>query len=413
MKKDFIIKKDSTMKKDFIIKKDSTMKKVSIMKKVFNMKAGSFRKQRRGITLQLLLILSVMTACGGKQDQETDAAGLGGPEGYEVEISSSPEIGEQEDEGGTLHMTPEADQSFPVSDVEAVVPYEGGDFRKSVFCVGADMLYLYGTKPDETSFLGYMKQEDTQFLEVSPELPEDMRAAYMTTDRGGNCHIMWISVEALDVNGVTQYRRTFEKIRITVVDRDGRLKTDTDLSEVFRTEEIRPSYTCFTVDNQGCYYLASKQEIIKCDGEGKPEGRIPCDGILQALGCGRSGDIYCIYAAGDGRELLGRVEQGEEGLRMVSCGVSLPSADALYLDMAAGADAELLFYNKAGGVYAYDEAAGTLEQRIAPEEMPVSGMNVDACGFLGDGRLCLLTRENDVPVFYYLPAGRKSGEAGK
>ena len=67
------------MKKDFIIKKDSTMKKVSIMKKVFNMKAGSFRKQRRGITLQLLLILSVMTACGGKQDQETYAAGLGGP----------------------------------------------------------------------------------------------------------------------------------------------------------------------------------------------------------------------------------------------------------------------------------------------------------------------------------------------
>lgn len=373
-------------------------------------------KKRKKTVLQMILVLLVMTACGGKQDQETDAVGTGGPEGFEVEISGSPGSGGQEDEDGedeSPRMTPEPEEGFPVSDVEAVISYEGGDFRKSAFCAGADMLYLYGTKPDESLFLGYMKQEETQFREASLEMPEDMRAAYMTADRSGNCHIMWISVEAADVNGVTQYRRTFEKVRITEVDRNGELKADADFSEVYRTEEIRPAYTCFAVDREGSYYLASRQEMIKCSGEGVLQGRIPCDGILQALGCGRSGEIYCIYATEDGSELLGRVEQGEEGLRTVSCGVSLPSADAQYLDMAAGADAELLFYNKAGGVYAYDGSAGALEQRIAPEEMPVSGTKVEACGFLGDGRLCLLIRENNAPAFYYLPAGRKSGEAGK
>lgn len=401
------------MKTGFIKKADIIKEADSIKKTDAFMKASLLRKRRRGTVLQMILLLLAMTACGGKPDQEADNSRPGGMEKYEVEISNTPGAQAGEGEEAARQETPEPDPGFPVSDVEAVIPYEGGDFRKSAFCAGADMLYLYGTKPDETLFLGYMKQEETQFREASLEMPEDMRAAYMTADRSGNCHIMWISVEAADVNGVTQYRRTFEKVRITEVDRNGELKADADLSEVFRTEEIRPAYTCFAVDGEGSYCLASRQEIIKCSGEGELQGRIPCDGILQALGCGRSGEIYCIYAAEDGSELLGRVEQGEEGPRAVSCGVSLPSADAQYLDMAAGADAELLFYNKAGGVYAYDGSAGALEQRIAPEEMPVSGTKVEACGFLGDGRLCLLIRENNAPAFYYLPAGRKSGEAGK
>lgn len=401
------------MKADFIKKVGFIKKTGSIVKKDAIMKAGFLMKRRWGTVLQMILLLLVMTACSGKQNQETESTWPESMENYEVEISDTSGAQAGEGEEAARQETPEPDPGFTVSDAEAVIPYEGGDFRKSVFCTGADMLYLYGTKPDETPFLGYMRQEDTQFQEASLEMPEDMRATYMTADRSGNCHIMWISVEAADVNGVTQYRRTFEKVRITEVDRNGELKADADLSEVFRTEEIRPAYTCFAVDREGSYYLASRQEIIKCSGEGELQGRIPCDGILQALGCGRSGDIYCIYATDDGRELLGRVEQGEEGFRAVSCGVVLPSADALYLDMAAGADAELLLYNKAGGVYAYDGSAGALEQRIVPEEMPVSGMKAEACGFLGDGRLCLLTRENNTSVFYYVPAGRKSGEGGK
>lgn len=367
------------------------------------------RKQRKWTALQLILIMLAMTACGGKQNPEAGGSRPEGMENYEVEISSSSESTEQEEEGAAGYNTPEPDQGFLASDVEAVIPYEGGEFRKSVFCTGADMLYLYGIKPDESFFLGCMKQEDVQFREIPLKLPDDMRVAYMTVDRAGNCHSIWISVETLDVDGVTHYRRTYEKVQITVVDKDGELIAEIDLSEIFQTEEIRPDYFCFAVDNEGNYYLGAAQAIIKLNGKGEAEGKIPCEGILQAVGCGRSGSIYCIYTKEDGKELLGRVEQGEDTTKVVSCGVFLPSAAALYLNMAAGADAELLFYNKAGGVYAYDSDAGIVEQRMMPEEMPVSGMDVSGYGFLGDGRLCLLTTENGRAVFYYVPTGTKRG----
>lgn len=366
------------------------------------------RKQRKRIALQMISVVLAMTACGGRQNPEAGSSLPESMESYEAEISSSPESTQPEEEGGADDNTPEPEQSFLVSDVEAVIEYEGGDFRKSVFCTGADMLYLYGTKPDESYFLGCMKQEDTQFYEIPLTLPEDMRVAYMTVDGAGNCHIMWISVEASDVDGVTHYRRTYEKAQMTVVDQEGELKAEIDLSEIFQTEDPRPDYACFAVDHEGNYYLGAAQEIIKLNGKGETEARIPCEGILQAVGCGRSGSIYCIYAEEDGGEYLGRVEQGEDAPKVAACGVSLPSAAALYLNMAAGADAELLFYNKAGGVYAYDADAGIAQRRGAPEEIPVSGMDVSGYGFLGDGRLCLLTTEDGRAVFYYVPTGTKS-----
>lgn len=204
--------------------------------------------------------------------------------------------------------------SYEVSDKEAIIYYEGEDFRKSVFSVGGEMLYIYGIKPDESCFLGCMGKEEAQFREISVEIPENMRVSYMAVDSAGSGHMLWISTETTVVDGIARNLRTYEKVLITEIDKSGEVKKSIDVT-------------------------------------------------------------------------------------------ALSPADALYLYLASGTDTELLLYNKAGGVYACDVEAGTIEQRISGGELPVSGVNVNGYGFLGDGRLCLLTEENKKAVFYYVPCG--------
>lgn len=350
------------------------------------------------ILLQIVLILLMTTACGnnGQGEAQNTQTYIG------IEDTQSP-VYEASDA--------EPPVSYEVSDVEAVVCYEGEDFRKSVFATGGDMLYIYGIKPEGSYFFGGMEEEEAQFQEFAVEMADDMRIAYMTVDNTGSCHMLWISVETTVVNGATQNRRTYERAYITVMDKSGELKAKIDVSELFGTGEIRPNYFCFAVDNRGNYYIEAGREIIKLRADGSVDTHIPCAGAVQAVGCGKSGEIYCIYTGEGGEEIIGRVEQNSgaaqnsEAAQVVSCEATLPSADALYLYLASGTDTELLFYNKAGGAYTYNAETGTVEQRIWGEDLPVSGMNVSGYGFLGDGRLCLLITENEKQVFYYVPCG--------
>lgn len=370
---------------------------------------------KRSWILLMMLVLLAATACGSNQEKEADNGQTGIWEKYGEEISNHTKVELQEgEEAATNNMSNSNKPVFyEVSDVEAAIVYEGQDFRKSVFCAGADMLYIYGIKPDESFFLGCMRQEEAKLQEISHGQPEEMRAVYMAVDKEGSCHVMWISVETSEVDGVTQSRGTYERVNITVVDKSGEPKADIDLSELFKAEGLRPSYSCFTVDNEGSYYIGVSREMVKLGADGKLQSRISCDGVLQAVGCGRSGDIYCIYMDETKEELVGRVEWENGIAQVVSCGVTLPPADALYLNVAAGADTELLFYNKAGGVYAYDAEKGIVGRRVAAEELPVLGGNVSGYGFLGDGRLCLLTTEKDKQIFYYVPTGEGNTAANE
>ena len=100
--------------------------------------------------------------------------------------------------------------------------------------------------------------------------------------------------------------------------------------------------------------------------------------------------------------MLGRLEENA----VVSCNVTLPSAEARYSNIGIGTDTELLIYNKISGVYTYDLNTSAVEQRVAGNELPVSGQDVAGHGFLGDGRLCLMEQNETDTIFHYVPAGK-------
>lgn len=354
------------------------------------------------VLFQTAAILLIITACSSSADkeaqknqalQETKDLSV-----YEPEAMGSHALNEE------TATNPTPCISYEVSDKEAAIYYEGEDFRKSVFSVGGEMLYIYGIKPDESCFLGCMGKEETQFREIPVEIPENMRVSYMTVDSAGSGHMLWISTETTVVDGIARNLRTYEKVLITEIDKSGEVKKNIDVTELFDTEQLRLNYYCFGVDNEGSYYLGCGQEIIKLSSDGELTARIPCEGTIQAVSCGRSGEVYCIYGNENKEEIIGRVEQ-QNSTAVISQITVLSPADALYLYLASGTDTELLLYNKAGGVYACDVEAGTARQRISAGELPVSGVNVNGYGFLGDGRLCLLTEENGKAVFYYVPYG--------
>lgn len=113
--------------------------------------------------------------------------------------------------------------------------------------------------------------------------------------------------------------------------------------------------------------------------------------------------MYCTYINEENNEALGMIQDGV----FVSCGVTLPSVGPTNELIYAGTDIELFIFNYEGGVYAFDAESNSMENRILGSELPVKGENVEGCGFLGDGRLCLLGEGENSKIFYYLPVGRE------
>lgn len=286
------------------------------------------------------------------------------------------------------------------SDTEATVYYEGEDFIKTAFAVGGDRLFIGGSEMNGSDFLGYMKKEECELNFFTVDVPENMRVIEMTVDSQGSCHILWMSVDTQVLNGAEHNIINHEKTYITKVNRDGEAEAIIDVSELFAQEQRRPY--CFMTDNEGNYYFENKEEVIKLYPDGSQAERITCKGSVRALGCGKSGDIYYIYADESGAEIICRLEESA----VADAGVILPPANAVYSGIAAGTDKELFLYNKDGGVYTYDSYSNTVEQRIAGNALPVSGQNVAGYGFLGDGRLCLMSYENGKTVFSYIPVGK-------
>lgn len=285
------------------------------------------------------------------------------------------------------------------SNQEAVVFYAGGDFIKSVFAVGGDMLFIYGINPNGKKFLGYMNKEENVFQEISVDYPENMRAFNMTVDDDNQCHILWMSTEKVTLDGQTLDLITYEESYITIVNaRDG-INAEIDVSHIFNKERKRPY--CFITDRDGNYYFENGEEIVKVSPKGILVMEIICPGWVEGIGMGKSGTVYCTYENENGDKMLGKIVNE----KFVSCELDLPDSDAIYGNISAGTDTEVLMYNKDGGVYIYDDVKNVIEPRIASNDLPIQGEEVVGYGFLGDGRLCLLTQKEET-IFYYVPAGK-------
>lgn len=286
-----------------------------------------------------------------------------------------------------------------VSREEAVVAYAGVPFIKRVFAVGGDRIYMAGRAMDGKDFFGSMKAEENTFTHFAVEMPENMQVLNMTVDAQGSCHMLWVSAQRQVLDGVEHNIMDFEQCSITKVNADGELEAVMDVSAIFAETQNRPY--CFITDADGCYYLDSGNEILKLYPDGSIAAHIVCDGRMEAIGCAKDGSIYCIYMTEDGEEILGCVEAD----RVTDCGVSMPEVHASYSSMVAGTDTELLLFNKEGGVFTYSANTNTLESRVISADLPVAGQEISGCGFLGDGRLCLMSQEEEAATFYYISAG--------
>lgn len=290
------------------------------------------------------------------------------------------------------------DTAVEVSDKYLTVYYEGDDFVKSVFTAGGTMLYVCGINPNGNFFLGYMQKEEDIFHEFDVDIDEDMRAFNMVIDRQNCCHILWMSIEKYVLNGQGFDRITYEKSYITIIDSEGKLKKEIDVSDVFSSEQRRPS--CFIVDEEGNYYFENDKNLVQILSSGTQGQVTACNGRIEGIGMGKSGDIYCVYQKESGEKELARLE--ESGI--VPCDTEIPRADAIYAGIYAGTDSELLLFNKDSGIFIYD--GKEIEMRVPGTELPVSGSMINGYGILSDGRLCIMTQEEGNTIFYYIPSGK-------
>lgn len=301
-------------------------------------------------------------------------------------------------ENGNTEDVPLPVTKTEVSDKSIAISYAGEDFIKSVFAAGGNMLYVYGIKPNGNYFLGCMQKEGDIFQELDVDMDEDMRAFNMVIDKQNRCHILWMSVEKDVFNGQSFDRITYENSKITIVSSEGKLEKKIDVSGVFSSEQSRP--LCFAVDADGNYYFENGKKIVQILPDGTQGKVIACDGIIEGMGTGKSGAIYCIYHKESGARELARLEDGN----IHPCNVELPNADAIYSGVYAGTDSELLLFNKDSGILAYDDEE--VEIRVSGAELPVSRSMINGYGVLSDGRTCIMTQAEGTAIFYYIPSGK-------
>lgn len=282
-----------------------------------------------------------------------------------------------------------------VSDKKTSVYYAGENFVKSVFAAGGNMLFVCGIKDDGSYFLGYMQKEADVFQEFDVGMDEGMRAFDMVIDSQGRCHILWMSVEKIELNGQLLDRINYEQSCIMVVNSDGELEKEVDISDILASRRTRPF--CFIVDQEGNYYVESEKDLIQIMPDGAQGKVTVCDGWIEGVGVGKSGAVYCTYAEESGERRLARLEG--DGFRV--CDVELPEAQPVYAGIYAGTDSEVLLFNKDSGIFAYDGDA--IEVRVSREELPVTDDGIRGYDILSDGRACILSQENGTTVFYYIP----------
>lgn len=299
--------------------------------------------------------------------------------------------------GGEAEGAPLPAAGAAVSDQKVTVAYTGDPFQKSVFAVGSETLYICGVREDGNYFLGYMEKEADVFREMDVEQKEGMRVLNMAADRQGRCHILWMSVEK--VHNQERDSLTFDRSVITIVDSEGKVEKEIDISDVFASGQWGPF--CFAVDDAGNYYFAKENRLIRILPEGRQGEEFACEGWIEGIGTGKSGSVYCTVEKEDGTMALEKLE--EDSLRSWMDG--LPESNAIYAGIYPGTDSELLLINKDSGIFAV-RGDGSIETRVSSAELPVTGEAMGGYGILADGRACLLSQKAESTIFYYIPAGK-------
>lgn len=348
---------------------------------------------RKIVILVLVLLNSMLfVSCAKANEHSTSSWSVENEISYKAEKEivddDAVEKTKQEEEKSTDYIIPGE---------ENIVYYEGTPFVKSVYGTGQDLIYIIGRREDMSFFLGCMEADSKELEVLDTEIPEDMRAFEMYVDSKGLAHILWMSVENEVMDGDIVSTLTYEKSYIWVVDREGKIQKEVDVSKIIGTECGRPF--CFVVDEDGNYYWEDRDEILKIKQTGELHTTIACEGNVIGIGLGKSGELYCTYRDKEFVERLGRVEQDT----FIGSNIILPEADAGYSYLTAGIDSELILYNKASGVYSYDVNENKLENRISVDNIPVDGQSVNGYGLLQDARICLMTQENNETIFYYVP----------
>ncbi len=346
-----------------------------------------------------LVALSLLSGCAvSSPEEESRTAANSENSGEDSRLETSVEEKEETQEMPEGKTAPAA--KADVSDREVTVSYAGEPFKKSLFAVGGERLWLYGVKEEGDFFLGYMGKEEDVFREVDVRPGVDMRAFNMAVDGQGRCHILWMSVQKVTRDGHEFDQITFERSCITIVGGDGKEEKEIDVSGIFSEEQPRPY--CFAVDEAGNYYFEKGTQLIQILPDGTQGGTIQCSGWIEGIGTGKSGSVYCTSGQEGGTVILEKLEEGE--LRL--CSDQLPEAKAIYAGIYGGTDTELLLLNKDSGVFAVRDSDGSVETRIAGAQMPVAGEKIGGYGILADGRVCILSQMEGGTVLYYIPAGR-------
>ncbi|MFI3212889.1 MAG: hypothetical protein R3Y24_06055 [Eubacteriales bacterium] len=283
-----------------------------------------------------------------------------------------------------------------ISSERNTIEYAGEPFEKSIFETGSEMIYTYGIKEEGAYFLGQMQIEGDIFQEFVVDIDKNMRAFNMVVDEQGNCHILWMSVEKIEINNQLFDAITNEKSMITIVNTSGMVVNEIDVTAIFSLGYGRP-YS-FIVDREGNYYFESVNQIIQVLEEGTLGSIVTCDGSVEGIGIGKSGALYATYRLENGETWLGAVEENTT----CTSKVQMPEADAIYKGIYTGIDCELLFFNKSNGIYSYSENG--IEERVPISQLPVSGEEMGGYGFLSDGRFCVLSQSDVDTMFYYVPS---------
>lgn len=339
-------------------------------------------------------LMASLTGCAEEAAIKEDSLAISMHELEDTEYAS-----EDSNEAEAKVSLPQAE----VSDQEMAIPYAGETFQKSLFAAGGSMLYIYGLKEDGSSFVGYMQKEEDYFQECEVKPGDNMRAFNMAVDGQNRCHILWMSVEEEMINGQSFDRITYDKSCITIVNQEGKLQKEIDVSTVFSAEQKRPF--CFAVNEENHYYFENGNKLVEILPDGIQGAAIACNGgngsnEIEGIGMGKSGALYCTYTSQDGTTELAKLQDGA----LLPVSAKLPPADAIYSGIYAGTDTELLLFNKAKGVFSYDGNA--VEERVPLVEFPISGQMISGYGILLDGRICVITQEEGNTTFYYIPAGK-------
>lgn len=337
--------------------------------------------------IQIILLLTVIFSvfiggCGGEAENLS-----------EEETTIVSEAGEATADGVIDESI--SDQPREVSDRSAEIVCQGDPFFKSLAEVGANGTYIVYMKELDAKerYLGWIPVEEAELLDFDLQLADGKIALASCMDNQGNWHIMIVESGNQDW------------AQIWVVDVDGNLERTVDISEVRKNQKLRPFY--MAVDGNGCYYMDNWGMLLILDEDGNLKCRIE-DLDVAGLGVGRSGQVYGVFLGGGVTgEYLARILP--EDSKVERCpGGEFGTLGAKFSSLQAGVNCELLLGNMAEGVWEYRD--GELIRVLEAGELPCSGQNILAMGFLDDGRLCVMEyRDREkATVFHYVPAERRS-----